>query len=284
MLNSGGLRLFSRTIHVATPVAQAIVLHGYGDHSGRYEPLMRHLASDGIASIAPDLRGHGRSEGRKGFVRRWDEYLDDIRAVTATLDRALPTFVIGHSHGGLVALMAQQRGVLNANGLVLSSPFLRAALDIPVWKVAMARLANVVVPWLRISNGLNAEMMTADQEMVEASRQDTLLLRSATPRWYFQTLRTQRLAITNARAMSTPLLMLIGESDTVASPVANQQFFNDYPAADKSLAVFPNLRHELLRETSRVQIYEQIAQWILSHSPASAESSTKEFADHPGDA
>jgi lysophospholipase len=264
---NGRIQLFSRRLCVDRPLAQALVLHGYGDHSGRYEPLMRDLAIREINSVAFDFRGHGRSNGRRGYVRRWGEFPDDVRAVAATLERPdLPLFIVGHSHGGLVAAAVAQEGVVPVAGLVMCSPFLSSALPIPTTKLALARVTNVILPWLRVGNGLGPEMMTADPAMIQESRTDPLLLRSATPRWFYQTLRAQRRIVHAAPSLCTPLLMLIGQADIIADPTANQRFFDACASPDKTLHTYSGLRHELLRETARQQIFQEIATWITART------------------
>lgn len=268
IVSSGPVQLFTRTSRVERSVARALVLHGYGEHCGRYEPLMRDLAAHGVESVTFDFRGHGRSQGRRGYVTRWAEYLDDVGAVAATLGPGPAPFLIGHSHGGLVAAATVMETSMPVAGLVLCSPFLSSALPVARAKLALARVTNIVLPWLRVANGLGPEMMTGDPEMIEASRVDPLLLRSATPRWFYETLRAQR-RVTSAAATAkvrTPLLMLIGAADPIADPTANRHFFDACPADDKTLRAYAGLRHELLRETDRAQIFGEISAWITARA------------------
>src|SRR3954468_8280347 len=122
----------------APPLARMLVFHGYGDHSGRFAHFQRWLATRGVASDAFDFRGHGRSGGKRGFVRRWDEYLDDVQAILAACRPVwssenlaqLPLFVLGHSHGGLILAAAGIRGVLREDevaGCIMSGPYLKPA-------------------------------------------------------------------------------------------------------------------------------------------------------------
>src|SRR5688572_21845541 len=134
--------------------ARLVIIHGYGDHAGRYVEPMTWLASRGVACHGVDLRGHGRSSGRRAYVRRWDEYLEVVDALLSELDRRderdrSPLFVLGHSHGGLVAAVGglrQRLAARHVTGVILSAPYLVNAFRVPVHKSILARVANVCWP------------------------------------------------------------------------------------------------------------------------------------------
>jgi lysophospholipase len=268
-------RLYRRSAHPASGVvARLSIVHGYGDHSGRYAHVMRWMAARGVACDAVDLRGQGAAEGRRGFVSRWDDYLDDLRAflawpVAPELD-AVPRFVLGHSHGGLVVAAAGEAGLFHEagiGGVVLTCPFLQSRMKLAPAKVALARLVGLVVPWLPVSTGLNAEWMSSDPEMVEQARNDPLCARVATPRWYSGQLRAQRRVMENAASFRLPLLVLAAGADRVADPAAAERFVRDAGSTDKAVCLYPALLHELLRESGRERVFRDILSWIRSHPP-----------------
>jgi alpha-beta hydrolase superfamily lysophospholipase len=257
----------------APPVARMLVFHGYGDHSGRFAHFQRWLAAHGVASDAFDFRGHGRSGGKRGFVRRWDEYLDDVQAILAACRPVwssenlaqLPLFVLGHSHGGLILAAAGIRGVLREDeiaGCIMSGPYLKPAkaLSLP-WKM-IAAVTNVVTPSLRVASGLTPQMMTSDPAMIQDSEADTLLLRAATPRWYTTALRTQAQVYAHADRFRLPLLCLFGDHDTVADLERGRAFVERTGSTDKTFHVIAGARHELLRETNREQTFGRIFEWM----------------------
>lgn len=279
-VQGGGVRLHLRR-HRATPgpraAARLLVLHGYGDHAGRYAHVMRWLSARGVDSVAVDLRGHGLSGGRRGYVRRWDEYLDDVRAALAHgrhvwaaegLSR-LPLFVLGHSHGGLVLAAAVIRGILRpaeVAGCVMSAPWLAAAEPLTwAWR-AIAVATNVVAPALRVRTGLTPDMMTSDPQMIADSRADPLLLRSATPRWFATAVRAQADVAARAAEFRLPLLCLIGDHDRIASLHAARRFVDHAGSADKAFEVLPGARHEILRETGRERTFERIMGWMADRA------------------
>lgn len=278
-VDSGKLRLFRRWRRPAAgqTIARLVVVHGYGDHAGRYGHIMDWLADRGVATDAVDLRGHGRSPGRRGFVRGWAEYLDDLRAhlraeradATAAGTAGRPLFVLGHSHGGLVAAVAGTRGVLaeaGVAGCVLSAPYLRPAEPLtPLWR-AVAAVTNVVAPALRVPTGLTTDMMSGDPAMAADSRIDPLLLRHATPRWYATAMRAQDEAFASAGRFRLPLLCLIGDADPIASLAGARAFVDRAGSADKALEVVPNARHEILREVDRERTYERVLSWVRARA------------------
>jgi alpha-beta hydrolase superfamily lysophospholipase len=263
---------------VAPVLARLAFVHGYGDHAGRYVEPMTWLASRGVACYGVDLRGHGRSSGRRAYVRRWDEFLDDVDAFLAELDRRderdrSPLFVLGHSHGGLVAAVAGLRGRLtshNVAGVILSAPYLVNAFRVPVHKSILARVANVCWPCLRIRSGIRPELTSSDPAMIEESQNDPLLLRCATPRWYLGHRRAQKEALGHADRFTLPLLVLQGDADTIADPRGASAFHDQAGSRDKTLITYPGFRHEPLRETGREQVYRDVLAWVARRAGALA--------------
>jgi alpha-beta hydrolase superfamily lysophospholipase len=274
-----GADLYWRSVGPANAelvLARLALLHGYGDHSGRYLHFMRWLAERGVACHTFDFRGHGRSPGRAVYVRRWDEYLDDLAAFLA-LDALRPgapggpVFVLGHSHGGLVAAAAELRGMLReaaVAGCVLSSPYFRGHTPVSAPWRAFARACDRVWPWVCVPTGLGDGAMSRDPEMAADSRADPLIHRVATPRWYLATLAIQAEVMRRAGDFRLPLLCLNAGQDTVADPPAVREFFAGVGSGDKRLIEFPEARHELLRELERVEVFEAILNWIRERLPA----------------
>jgi alpha-beta hydrolase superfamily lysophospholipase len=256
--------------------ARLAIVHGYGDHAGRYEEFMTWLAARGIACHAFDLRGHGRSSGRRAYVARWNEYLDDLDGFLSQPDlHALagsggspPLFILGHSHGGLIVAAAAVRHGLephNVRGVILSAPYFVNALPVPAHKVFAARVANLLCPWLRISSGVRPSMLSSDPAVVEPSRHDPLLLRCATPRWYLTHRSVQVATMSHARELRLPLLIIQGDADPIAEPDAAKRFHAAAGSTDKQLITYPGFLHEPLREAGRERVYADVLAWIAGH-------------------
>lgn len=264
----GGM-LHLRTVQPAHPWASAGVIHGYGDHSGRHLPAMWWLAERGVACHAFDFRGQGRSEGRRGFVHQWDEYLDDLDAFLKlpNFDPDQPRFLLAHSHGALVLSAAVERGVSGVAGCILTSPYFAPRFAVPRYKIGLAHLLNPILPWLTVASGLGDEMMTSDPAMRAESKADPLVVRGATPRWYLGSLEAQSRVLAAAGRFTLPLLLLFGSADPIALEAAARAFFESAGSIDKTFKLYPGLLHEILRETTREQVFIEIFNWMRRGDP-----------------
>jgi alpha-beta hydrolase superfamily lysophospholipase len=254
------------------PLARVILLHGYGDHAGKYLHVLRWFAARGIAASATDFRGHGRSSGRVAHVNSWDEYLDDLKAMLAapagTEDRG-STFLLAHSHGGLIAIIAGLRGMLdNCSGVILSAPYLELKVPVPAGKRIAAAIASRVWPSLPFKTGIGGPMLTHDQEFIDINKTDPYCPGIATPRWFTATRKMQAKAKASAAQFKLPLFMLVAGDDVIADARASVAFYDAAASPDKELRQYPTYRHELLREVGREAIFTQILEWILNrHRP-----------------
>lgn len=266
-----GIALFWQALEPPAPKATICFLHGYGDHLGRYERLFEALAAAGFAVFAFDLRGHGRSEGRRGYVRRFSDYLDDVEDFLKLLP-SRPDFWIGHSMGGLVLARALQERSLPGRGAVFVAPYLGLALRPPKIKVAAALALGWLLPWLPVGNGIDPKLLSRDPAWQEATAADPLFGTVATPRWFMESNEAQRLALGEAARIQLPTLVLLPTDDPIASPAAGMTFFQDLGAADKALIEYPGALHELLNEEeeTRELVFGDLLEWLQARSvPAS---------------
>ncbi len=188
-LNSADhLRLFWQRYTPKDPRATVLVLHGGGDHSGRYPALTDALVRARMQVALVDLRGHGQSDGRRWHVDGFQDNVADLDAFVAKLsqdgvarDRL---FVLGHSHGALVAgIWGLTRG-RHVAGFVFSSPFFRLALPAPLLKLLAAKTVGRLVPWLPVDAGLPLSDLTSDEELQRWTERDPLYGRKTTPGWF----------------------------------------------------------------------------------------------------
>ena len=250
-------------------VMRLAIIHGYGEHSARYTEFMRWMADRGVACHSFDFRGHGRSSGRRGYVERWDEYVDDLRTFLVQPELAAndgpPLFVLGHSHGGLAVIAAAIEGMSELGrvaGVVLTNPYLRNAVPVPLYRRLIARTIDPFLPWARFSSRVRVEWLTSDARMQQETIDDPLCHRCATPRWFLMMQDAQRRALERAGSFRLPMLMMIGSKDRVADPDACRHFFDRAASSDKSLMVYPDMVHELLRETERERVYADVFRWM----------------------
>ncbi len=253
--------------HAHEPFPTLVWVHGGFEHRQRYHRIMADFARLGYASYALDLRGHGQSAGASVYIRHFDEYLDDLAALLTYLtDRVMgPLYLVGHSMGGLVVVRyLQERAVdRNLTGAVLSAPLLGIAAEVPAWKRLLSKTAVGLLPRLAIDNGLRAEDLSHDPEVVAAHRADPLIRRKATPAWFEELLRQQSLALKKADKIRTPLLVMTAGDDRLADTGRTRQFLNKL---DQRVSVqhvhFEGFFHELFNEIGRAEVIETLAAWL----------------------
>ncbi|MGH7214633.1 MAG: lysophospholipase [Tepidisphaeraceae bacterium] len=260
------LHRVSHAVGHGDTIARVVLLPGYGDHAGRYADCMRYLARRGVACHALDFRGQGKSDGRRGYVQRWDDYLDDLDALLALeVVRApveTPLYLVGHSHGGLVAAAAIIRGRVKMNGAVLCAPYLATKFRVPVTKRALACVADRCVPWLRIATGMSDAWITSDPAMLAETRADPLVNHCATPRWFVGMRRVQDEVRRRAGELTCPLMTLVAEEDRIVDAEVIRAFHERAGSAPKTLVGYPNGRHELLRESFRERVFADVLRWV----------------------
>ncbi len=252
------------------PTAVIAVVHGYGDHGGRYTWFGEDMAARGHAVYVYDLRGHGQSTGTRGQVKRFDEYLDDTAVFLAEVRRLqpdAPLFLLGHSMGGLIcARLAEERpdeiAASGARALILSSPFLQLAEAVPPSRVVAAKAMAKMWPNHDIGNTVQAAQLSHDQSVVEAYVTDPLVHHVAPARWAAEALAAQDATMAGAERISLPLLVLYGTDDQVVDVAFIEALFARASSEDKSIERYQGFYHECLNETGREEVYQDLAAWL----------------------
>ena len=269
---TGGARLFYRW-HVPSNddgvLGCVVVVHGFAEHSGRYLHVLEALTRAGYACLALDVRGHGRSEGRRGFVNRFDEYHRDLDAALAFVREKKvggPTFLLGHSQGGLIVSSYVLDNPHAADGMILSSPAMGVALQIPVWKEGMARFMSNVWPPLALPSGIGSDQISRDKETIAAYEADPLVFKSATARWYTEFRAIQATMESAGSGIEMPLLLLQAGSDQLVSPEASRAFHDGLASSDKTFELYEACYHELFNEPEREEILATVIAWLRARS------------------
>jgi len=229
------------------PAATVVLVHGGAEHLGRYEHVATALTEAGFAVVGTDLRGHGRSEGRRGYLRTIESYLEDVDAAVAAAEPG-PRFLLGHSMGGLVAI----RWVLDAgrrcDGLVLSSPFFGFTANIPRTKLVAARILARVVPRLSLPAGLSGADVSRDPETQRAYETDALINRTANVRWLVAIEAAQAEVKARAGEIRVPLLCLYAGADRLVDATRTADVIAKVGSPDKTLECLDGYAHELFNE------------------------------------
>jgi alpha-beta hydrolase superfamily lysophospholipase len=248
-------------------VAVVGVVHGYADYGGRYGHVMDAWADRGIASVAIDMRGHGRARGRRGFCERFGEYLDDARELEhLTAKGGVPAFLFGHSLGGLVAASSAIDRPTPWRALVLSAPFMALAMEVPPLKRIAGQIASRVWPTFSLPSGLSGADVTHDAALARTYDQDPLVFHTATARFFTEVRGAQKRAFDRAPSLVMPLYAVMGTADPIADYRKARAFFDATGSSDKTWDARQGLFHEVLNEPEWRGIADKIADWILARA------------------
>jgi alpha-beta hydrolase superfamily lysophospholipase len=261
-----GTRLFYLRWPVENPRAFVAMIPGYADHAGRYRHVAAHLNDSGISAAVVDLRGHGRSAGRRGYVGRFDRYLEDIEAFLEAIQSSsmrIPLFILGHSMGGLVALNYMVHRPAPCKGLIVSSPFLGVAIRVPPIKIALGRLMSVIYPWLALPSGINPNDLSHDASVCNAYANDPLVFKTATARWFTEAMSSIEEVKLGAQRIQLPCLFLQAGDDRLADPNESEPLFNRIASPDKKFIRYASFFHEVFNEIENEKPLNDMTDWIL---------------------
>lgn len=261
-----GLTLHTRRWLPAGPPQAAVVLtHGHGEHSGRYLHVGEALSAAGYAVYTYDRRGHGLSQGRRGHLHRYDVALDDLQAMVdwARRETPGPWFLLGHSVGGQTSLYLLLRRTLDCAGVIAISPWLRPTKPLRPWLRRILPLLARAAPRLALNAGVsNPLILSHDQAFLDTLLGHELKHTLITPRAARELFAVGERLLVEAPTLTTPLLMLHAGEDQLADPAASRLFFERAGSADKTFRLYEGLYHELLNETERAEVLNDIVGWL----------------------
>ncbi len=261
-----GLVLLGRHWARPNPRGVVIVAHGFGEHGGCYRHVAEALGPAlEVDFVAPDLRGHGRSPGRRGVVGRYEELTSDLRAVLGWAESerpGLPRFVLGHSNGGQVALRLALEDGDGPAGLILSNPSLHIVVPVPRYKLRIGRFLLRFMPGVTLAGKVADDWMTRDPEMRREHRLDTLRHSRISAPLFFGMVDGGPLIEGRAGEIRVPVLMLLGGSDPVIDANASRRIFASLGSPEKTLIVYPKMLHEPLNELGRERVFADVASWL----------------------
>jgi alpha-beta hydrolase superfamily lysophospholipase len=247
-----------------------ILVHGYGEHSGRYAHLAGRLAEGGFEVAAIDLRGHGLSEGKPISVVRFDDYIEDVhRLIVHARERwteTLPVVMLGHSMGSLVATRYALAHQHQLAGLVLSAPAVLSPTDVAPATIRIGRLLARVAPDLGTVN-LPVHLISRDPAVVAAYNADPLVhRRRVRARLGAEMLRVIDEVGPALAQLTIPVLLLQGTADALVDPGAARFVHDSVSSPDRTLQEYACLYHEIFNEPEREQVIDDLLRWLESRS------------------
>ena len=260
-----GQSLFIRDWPCASARGAVLIVHGLGEHSGRYERLAQWFHARGYAVRSYDQRGHGHTVGQRGALRHEDDLLADLATVYHDYAAGLPhpPLLLGHSMGGLVAARAVLDHRIEPPALVLSSPALNT--HEPHWQRRLASVLKRVLPNLPLRTGLAITALSHDEQVVADYRSDPLCSRSITPRLADFIFRAGDASIADAANLKVPTLLLVAGNDRLVDPAGSRDFAaGAWATKQLTTRFFDTLYHELFNEAepARHQVLAQLRDWL----------------------
>ena len=265
-----GLNLYYQCwLPEADPKAILLVVHGWAEHSGRYVNLANHFVPKGYAICALDQRGHGKSEGMRGYVERFSDYLDDIETFIQIVkneyaDRNI--FLVGHSMGATVATAYTTTGTNQQDlaGLILSGVGIKPGQSLSSALIPLARLMSVVTPKMGVMV-LEASAISQDKAVVDAYINDPLVyLGKITCRFGAEMLAILRKLPSEIPQINLPILIMHGTADRLCNPEGSQILYDTVGSNDRTLKLYDGFHHEIFNEPGRKQVLADTEKWIAA--------------------
>lgn len=264
-----GLELFAQTwLPDDKPKGVMAFCHGQSDHSGRFEHVGQALTDAGYALHMADLRGHGKSPGKRGHIERFEDYAVDFQAMldyARKIARGKPQFFGGHSLGGVIALYHALQNPPNCNGVVVSAPWLRLTFNPPAWKVALGRMMSGVMPALTMSNELDPAWLSHDQDIVDSYADDPLVHGLISARAYTEITAAAKRTLAHACDLQAPTLLVNGKADPIIGCLGAEEFAGKAGFGDCRLIAYEGMLHEVFNEIERKRVLDDVIAWLNAH-------------------
>lgn len=252
-----------------SPKAMVHVIHGYAEHIDRYGNVVNELLPAGYAVFGTDHRGHGKSQGKRGHVKSFQEFIDDEKQFRRDVIRArfpeIPYFVLGHSMGSLIAMNYVEQNAEDVKGLVLSGTGSQPGTDIPKILLTLTKILSKILPAVHVKSPLPPEFISRDMAVVKAYINDPLVYNVITPRLAHEMNRYVVIGAQNAFKIKIPVLIQLGSRDTAFS--GQKELYEMIGAKDKTFKQYEGLKHEVYNElvADRVKVLTDLRNWLDRH-------------------
>jgi alpha-beta hydrolase superfamily lysophospholipase len=250
----------------ATPKALLLLVHGYGEHLGRYRHVAAYFVGKGYAVFAIDHRGHGQSEGLRAYVERFDQFITDLHRYVVQIKGAhagLPLFMLGHSMGALISLAYTAQHQVELKGLIVSGAPVNADANVSPLLITVGNVLTNVIPKMPFLSFGSMDILSRDPAVPAAFNADPLTwkqpMRIRLGTEINNTAARVRAALPSFRL---PLLILHGADDKMVAPSGSQVGYEMAGSTDKTLKLYPGLRHEIMNEPEQGNVFADIEVWI----------------------
>jgi alpha-beta hydrolase superfamily lysophospholipase len=264
---TGGLTIFVRSWRPAANARGLVVIvPGFNSHSGYYGWVAEQLVAAGLVVYALDLRGRGQSDGERFYVEKFTDYVDDVSAlvtVAKSREPGLPTFLLGHSAGGVVACLYALDHPRELTGLISES--FAHEIPAPDFALAVFKGLGFVAPHAHILH-LKNEIFSRDPKAVQLMEADPLIAHETQPtKTLAEMVRADERLKKEFSSMTLPVLILHGTADKATKPSGSQRFYDTVGSEDKTLKLYDGHFHDLLNDLDKDVVMADIKSWIVRH-------------------
>ncbi len=265
-INREGVKFYTSYRIPSDPKALIVVVHGLCEHSGRYRDVADEFSQRGYAVALYDQRGHGLSDGRRGDIDRFGRWVDDLHAFVMEsrrrIQRDIPTVVMGHSLGGLIAMHCAIQYYDDMDAIVASAPAIQPTIRVAPWKIKLGTRAARLFPRCTVNACIDPRDLSRDPKAVSSFEEDRLVLRTITLRAGNEILDASADAMQLAYHIAHPILMIQGREDRICSAKATRTFFDNIIHPRKKLCLYDGAFHEPFNDVVRDQVYEDLDRWL----------------------
>jgi alpha-beta hydrolase superfamily lysophospholipase len=243
------------------------IVHGFGEHSGRYMNVVNHFVNTGFTIYSFDHRGHGRSEGQRGHIMQWAEFREDVQnflQMVCTKEKDMPVFLMGHSMGGLIVLNYLLHNHEELTAVIASAPLLAQPRISPIL-VMISRILSNIWPGFSIDTKLDVNSISRDPEAVKAYQEDPLVHSTASARFGTELTAAIEWTQTHAAEFNLPLMIIHGNADSLVPPEGSRKFFDNLTINDKEIHMYEGGYHEPHNDLDKITVLNDFEQWILKH-------------------
>ena len=240
------------------------VVHGFGEHSGRYERFATGMSAHGMSTYAVDLRGHGNSPGQRGYVDAWSQWTDDASAFVKQIEAITGTEVVplGHSFGGATVLSTVLAGKLpKSKRFIVSSPALKVKVAVPGWKITLGNAMSKLMPRFALDAPAHGSLLSRIPEVAEAYDRDPLVHGKMSSRLYTEWQQATRDIVARAGQIKIPFLILAGSDDNLIDPAGSRDL-HAQALSMSELRVFEGRLHEPFNDLGSEEVFQVIADWL----------------------
>jgi alpha-beta hydrolase superfamily lysophospholipase len=249
---------------IEEPIAIIALVHGMGEHIGRYRKVAEFFTQKGIAIMAFDQRGHGKSDGSRGHISHFNQLIEGVEGLIERVKlqfQNIPIFLYGHSMGGNVAINYALKRPSGIKGLIITSPWLKLAFEPPALKLRLAKIMFNLYPSFTQSSQLNVNHLSRSGEVVKAYQKDKLVHDKISAAGFINIYNAGQYALQYAKDLKLPTLLMHGTGDKITSHIASEKFA-EHSKIVTTLRLWPNAYHELHNEPEKEEVLTEIFNWM----------------------